>query len=231
MFEPRVNPDNPEPRAACALLLDTSASMGGRPIAELNAGLQVFADDIKENTLARKRAEVCVVTFGGRAQRVSEFQEAQHFQAPMLTAGGATPLAEAILLGLSEIEQQKNAYKQNGLEYFRPWMVIMSDGTPTDSDSTIRQAVDALRAAQARKAITVFPIGVGDEADMAFLSTLSTARPAAAMRDVKSFAKFFEWLSVSMAQVSVSNTQVSSDAGLEQSVQVALPPTDEWRSA
>jgi hypothetical protein len=32
--------DNPEPRCACLLLLDTSGSMGGAPIRELNAGLQ-----------------------------------------------------------------------------------------------------------------------------------------------------------------------------------------------
>jgi len=31
--------DNPEPRCPCLLLLDTSGSMQGRPISELNAGL------------------------------------------------------------------------------------------------------------------------------------------------------------------------------------------------
>jgi uncharacterized protein with von Willebrand factor type A (vWA) domain len=33
---------NPEPRCACLLLLDTSGSMHGQPIAELNAGLARF---------------------------------------------------------------------------------------------------------------------------------------------------------------------------------------------
>lgn len=31
--------ENPEQRCPCLLLLDTSGSMGGRPIAELNEGL------------------------------------------------------------------------------------------------------------------------------------------------------------------------------------------------
>jgi uncharacterized protein with von Willebrand factor type A (vWA) domain len=35
--------DNPEPRCPCLLLLDTSASMAGRRINELNAGLETFA--------------------------------------------------------------------------------------------------------------------------------------------------------------------------------------------
>jgi uncharacterized protein with von Willebrand factor type A (vWA) domain len=33
--------ENPEPRCACLLLLDTSGSMQGAPIRELNAGLVV----------------------------------------------------------------------------------------------------------------------------------------------------------------------------------------------
>jgi hypothetical protein len=37
--------DNPEPRCPCLLLLDTSVSMRGRPIDELNAGLIAFKDD------------------------------------------------------------------------------------------------------------------------------------------------------------------------------------------
>ena len=31
--------ENPEPRCPCLLLLDTSGSMAGKPIAELNAGI------------------------------------------------------------------------------------------------------------------------------------------------------------------------------------------------
>lgn len=31
--------DNPDPRCACVLLLDTSSSMSGAPIAALNQGL------------------------------------------------------------------------------------------------------------------------------------------------------------------------------------------------
>ena len=31
--------ENPEPRVPCVLLLDTSGSMTGKPIAELNEGL------------------------------------------------------------------------------------------------------------------------------------------------------------------------------------------------
>ncbi len=36
--------DNPEPRCPCLLLLDTSGSMQGEPIRELNRGLIAFTN-------------------------------------------------------------------------------------------------------------------------------------------------------------------------------------------
>lgn len=38
--------DNPEPRCPCILLVDTSGSMSGEPIKELNAGLVTFKDEL-----------------------------------------------------------------------------------------------------------------------------------------------------------------------------------------
>jgi hypothetical protein len=48
---------NPEPRCPCALLSDVSRSMAGQPIAELNAGLAVFKDELAAEWLTLKRIE------------------------------------------------------------------------------------------------------------------------------------------------------------------------------
>ncbi len=55
---------NPEPRCPCILLLDVSGSMSGRPINELNAGLVTFRDELLADSLALKRVELGIVTFG-----------------------------------------------------------------------------------------------------------------------------------------------------------------------
>ena len=55
---------NPEPRCPCLLLLDTSGSMQGAPIAELNAGLVTLKDELMADALAAKRVEIAIVTFG-----------------------------------------------------------------------------------------------------------------------------------------------------------------------
>jgi hypothetical protein len=62
-FAPRVNESNPDPRIACVLLLDTSGSMFGSPIEELNKGFGLFCQEIKDAELAAKRAEIAVITF------------------------------------------------------------------------------------------------------------------------------------------------------------------------
>jgi uncharacterized protein YegL len=56
--------ENPENRCPVLFLLDNSGSMQGRPIDELNSGLQVFRDELFADSLAAKRVEVAIVTFG-----------------------------------------------------------------------------------------------------------------------------------------------------------------------
>src|SRR5688572_17127949 len=118
--------DNPEPRCACLLLLDTSGSMSGAPIAELNAGLKAFQTEINADSLAAKRVEIGIITFGP-VQVVLDFTGAAQFFAPELSASGNTPMGEAIERGLELLRARKNQYKSNGISYYRPWIFLITD--------------------------------------------------------------------------------------------------------
>ena len=99
--------ENPEPRCPCLLLLDTSGSMAGKPIAELNAGLRSFYEELQGDSLAVKRVEVALVSFGP-VRVISEFNTADFFLDPTLEAEGDTPLGEAILQGIDLVRKRKD---------------------------------------------------------------------------------------------------------------------------
>ena len=189
--------DNPEPRCPCLLLLDTSTSMAGQRIDELNHGLATFASELVADSLAAKRVEVAVITFGP-VTVWSEFTGATHFVAPTLEAGGATPMGEAITTGLRLVEQRKDVYRQQGIAYYRPWIFLITDGEPTDE---WEPAVARIARGEQAKALSFFAVGI-EGANMDVLANISTRAPLR-LRGLE-FSALFTWLSNSMSSVSRS---------------------------
>lgn len=191
-------PDSFEPRCACMLLLDTSGSMGGDPIRELNDGIRLFAEEIKKDPLTRLRLEVAVTTFGP-VNLTQSFIAADEFTAPQLSANGGTPMGEAINRALDEVEKRKQYYLSHNLEYYRPWTILMTDGAPTDS---WKASADRITQLENGKNLIFFAIGV-ENADMNILNQISVKREALKLKGL-SFAEFFLWLSNSLNRVSQS---------------------------
>jgi uncharacterized protein YegL len=192
---------NPQQRCATVLLLDVSGSMEGQPLAELQTGLSVLRDELYADELARKRVEIAVVTFGGTVDVVHRFTSVENFQTPALVSKGDTPMGQAILTGLSLVEERKQEYKQHGILYFRPWVFLITDGAPTDTQTREwGEAVARIRHGEASKKFVFHGFGV-QNADMARLAELS-------QRHYKltgfKFRELFSWLSSSLGAVSRS---------------------------
>lgn len=208
--------DNPSPRCPVALVLDTSGSMSGEPITQLNAGAQLFIDEVKRDDLARWSVDLAIFTAGGRVDCLLDFTSIDQIAgiAPM-GATGATPLGEATRWALDRLEARKAEYRHNGVPYYQPWLVIISDGAPTDSWQDVAKRA---RDLSANRKLVSLPIGVNG-ADLNALSEFSS-KPAVALDGLK-FRELFLWLSASMARVSAST---SSDAAVQ------LPPMNSWGS-
>jgi uncharacterized protein YegL len=190
---------NADPRCACVLLLDTSGSMAGAPIAALNQGLLTFQQSIQEDSLASRRVEVAIVTFGAAGvQKVQDFVTGGDFAAPALEAGGTTPMGAATRLAIEMVKERKATYRRNGVLYYQPWVVMITDGAPTDE---WRAAAQMVRSEEGAKGLSFFAIGVGD-ANMQILSEISV-RPALKL-DGLNFLDLFVWLSQSQKRVSAN---------------------------
>lgn len=212
-FMPDSFADNPEPRCPCVLLLDVSGSMGGRPLEELNAGLATFREELASDTLATKRVEVAIVTFGPMKVEMP-FTSAGNFYPPHLVAQGDTPMGSAIHEALNLIRDRKAEYKASGIAYYRPWVFLITDGAPTDS---WQAAAAAVREGEASKQLAFFAIGVKG-ADMGTLGQISTRAPLSL--DGLKFRELFSWLSSSLRSVSRSTPNT----------EVALQPPSGWTS-
>ena len=203
--------DNPEPRCPCILLIDTSGSMGGAPISALNAGLQTFKDELASDSLAMKRVEVSVITFGP-VNVVSGFETAQNFYPPNLTASGDTPMGSAIKQALEMVKQRKEEYKANAISFYRPWIFLITDGGPTDEWES---AAAMIREGESSKSFAFFAVAV-QNANMEVLSKISVREPIK-LQGLK-FTQLFQWLSNSMKSVSQSVPGTS----------VAIAPPTGW---
>jgi uncharacterized protein YegL len=189
--------DNPEPRCPCVLLLDNSWSMNGDPIAELNQGLVTFKEELLTDTLAAKRVEIAIVTFGP-VEVVNDFQTAEHFLPPHLTACKDTPMGSAIARGLELLDQRKAQYREHGIPFFRPWVFLITDGSPTDD---WKAAAAAVRAGEESRGFAFFAVGV-EGANLDILQRISTRQPLR-LKGLR-FRELFQWLSNSMRSVSRS---------------------------
>jgi uncharacterized protein YegL len=189
---------NAEPRCPCLLLLDTSGSMAGQPIAELNEGLITFKDELMADPMAAKRVEVGIVTFGP-VQIVNEFQTADEFQAPVLVASGDTPMGFAIEQGLEMLRNRKDSYKQNGISQYRAWIFLITDGGPTDS---WRNSAALIRTGEQSKSFSLFAVGV-EGANFDVLRQISVREPLK-LKGLR-FRDLFAWLSNSLGSVSRSS--------------------------
>lgn len=209
--------ENPEPRCAVVLLLDTSGSMQGQPIAELNEGLREFDKTLKGDRLASLRVEVAVVTFGGTVRAIDvrgggeaeipfdanqPFVTVDNFQPPVLEADGETPMGDAVRRALTLLRERKDIYKQNGIDYFRPWIFLITDGKPTDTGW--ESAADQVKQEEARKGVLFYAVGV-EGADMQTLARFSDSdqRPPLKLKGL-AFRELFQWLSKSLSAVAQS---------------------------
>lgn len=207
---------NPEPRCPCLLLLDTSGSMQGKPLAQLNEGVRTFKEQLASDGMAMQRVEVAIVTFGP-VKVVSDFQTADTFLPPILVPTGDTPIGAAVTTALDMIEARKRDYRAAGISYYRPWIFLITDGTPTDE---WRSAAARIHAGDNNETKSFSFFGVGVEgASMETLSLIcSPGRPPLKLSGLN-FRELFVWLSASLKGVSQSQVGTA----------VPLPPPG-WAS-
>ena len=202
--------ENYEQKCLRVLVLDTSGSMNASgAINQLNDGLIAFKNDTMQDPVTRDRLEVAIVSFNSKVEVVQTPDILPNIQIPTLKASGQTQLVAAIEKAQEVIETRKQYYKSQGIPYYRPWIVVMTDGDPYPAGQDVDGIAAKIKTDAAAKKYVFFIIGIGNDVQDSVLTTLATPEFPATRMDAVKFSEFFTWLSAS-ASVIVNEPQNST---------------------
>lgn len=196
------------------LLIDTSGSMMGEPIEAVKQGIRTLITELKGDPQAVETAYLSVITFDSHARQLVPLTELMKFSEPEFSASGATALGEALLVMLDCIKKEvrKNTDVHKG--DWRPLVFILTDGSPTDTESFSR-AVDAVRNADIGNIIAC---AAGAKVKIEPLKRITKNVLIMNTISAGDFSNFFEWVSGSIKMTSKSMVLNNADNGIENPV-------------
>lgn len=205
---------NMEQKCLCVLVLDVSGSMRGAKLDSLNKGVRDFftqiqtADGVPDSLV--DQLEIAIIQYDEevRILRDPKLLEDGELPPTLTERGSVTETVMAIEEAIKLVEDRKAFYKSTGQLYYRPWIIVMTDGepygkkaSPTDID-ILSQKVAMEANPKTGKKYMIMGIGVGEDANMETLKKMTAGR-ASALQGLK-FGEFFEWLSASLTSVASS---------------------------
>lgn len=130
-------PENEEEKTLCCFVLDSSGSMMGSAIHELNEGIKLFYKQIlrDKDSRLRNQLEIAIIEFSNSSTQIREPGLLADDEKPLeLIASGGTALNQACRQAIKIVGERKQYYAENEIDYKRPWIILMTDGAPTDGD-------------------------------------------------------------------------------------------------
>lgn len=176
-------------RIPTVVLLDISGSMSGKPINQLNEALEQYKKEIGEDYKTEKAVDISIVTFGdGDATIDQSFTEMSNWQPTELSAGGSTPMCEALIKGVNHMEEYRNHLNDSNTPTKKGLVWVLTDGKPTDENQSWKnsntetywnKAKSLVKQGTDKGDLLFYFVGIGSNADMSKLEELADAAPDA----------------------------------------------------
>lgn len=179
------------------LLLDTSGSMRGEPIAAVNVGLRAMVSALRQDPHALESVHLAILTFDVAVTTVLPLTPIDELILPEITTpqSGATHLGAALeeLCVRVDAEVVRSSATQKG--DWQPLLFVMTDGSPSDSWA-YEQAIPAVRS---RGFANIIGCAAGPKAKREPLEPLCDHVVSLDTTDAGTFARFFQWVSAAVA--------------------------------
>ncbi|MDO4231360.1 MAG: VWA domain-containing protein [Lautropia sp.] len=200
------------------VLADVSGSMGENgKIQALNASLKEMIATFGKESRLRAEIQVGIISFGGVARTHTDLIPAHSIAGfTDLGASGQTPMGAAFELACELLEDKERIPSRA----YRPVLILLSDGLPTDEwEEPLQRLCQSDRAQKA----TRMAMAIGPDADEGMLKTFANDPEAPIFRahNARDIHRFFR--AVTMSVTSRSTSQ-NPNAGAPL---VIPPPTDD----
>ena len=199
------------------ILADTSGSMRGAKINELNLALREMLTALNDVDDIRGKFQLCVIGFGGDVNVIQPLADIDGLQLPELNAAGNTPMGEAFDT-VREMIEDRNVVSSRA---YAPTIVLISDGIPTDCSEGIYHSkeyskwepLNNLHSAERSSKSQRLALGIGADADFGMLKEFinNPEIPVIKANDASGITKFFRWVTMStVARMNSVNPNVTS---------------------
>ena len=188
------------------LLLDTSGSMVGEPIAAMEMGIRGLLEDLTNDPHAMETVKLSVITFDSTAEQLIPLMDLGEFAPPNLMASGSTALGAALELLVERLDKEvcKQSAHQKG--DWKPLVFVFTDGNPTDDWE------EAVTAFHGRHQATVIACGAGLEVQDSVLKKLGDK--VLHLKDTQpgTLGAFMKWVT---ASVTIASRTVGTNTVIE----------------
>ena len=200
------------------VLADTSGSMNGEKINELNLALREMLNALNNADDIRGKFQLSVISFGGDVKVIQPLADISEITLTELTASGNTPMGQTFEIVKEMIEDREVVSSRA----YTPTIVLISDGLPTDCTEEMYrrknyfdwEPLKSLHSGERSSKCQRLALGIGEDADADMLKAFidNPEIPVIKTRDASGITKFFRWVTMStvarMSSVNPNETAV-----------------------
>ncbi len=172
MFDPKKFTTPTAKPLPVVLLLDVSYSMSGDKIDNLNKAVEDMLDTFAQEEKMETEILVSVITFGGQVDLHVPYTKASQVKWHGLQVNGDTPMGTALKMAKAMIEDKETTPSRA----YRPTIVLVSDGQPTDGSSW-KQAMDDFISEGRSSKCDRMAMAIGRDADETVLKRFIEGTP------------------------------------------------------
>ncbi len=185
---------------ALVMVMDVSGSMSAE-IDAMTKAFNSFIDASRQNYDVKNAVDIAIITFGTDVKdELNGFCDISNVPKMNFTCRGSTNMSEALQLANQMARDRTHIYKSNGIEAYKPWILLMTDGYP-NSVPDYEAVAKIIRERENAGKVRTFAVGMGTAYNKELLRKLTDKCLSVNEWD---FQQLFSWLGKSLATVSQS---------------------------